>query len=59
MSVCALKSRLRRNAGAVIVEYLWLIMFIVLVAFIGITTFGQTVTAKMGSNNNSVTAAWQ
>jgi len=63
MSVCALNSSLRRiggkRIGAVIVEYLFLIMFIVLVALIGIKTFGTTLNAKMGSNNNSVTSSWQ
>jgi Flp pilus assembly pilin Flp len=63
MSVCALNSRLRRigrgRTGAIIVEYLFLIMFIVLVALIGIKTFGNTLNNKMGSNNNSVTNAWQ
>jgi len=63
MSVCALNSRLRRigrgRTGAIIVEYLFLIMFIVLVALIGIKTFGNSLNNKMGSNNNSVTNAWQ
>jgi len=63
MSVCALNSRLKRTGrertGAIIVEYLFLILFIVLVALIGIKTFGNTLNNKMGSNNNSVTNAWQ
>jgi len=63
MSVCALNSRLRRiglgRTGAIIVEYLFLIMFIVLVALIGIKTFGNSLNNKMGANNNSVTNAWQ
>jgi Flp pilus assembly pilin Flp len=63
MNVCALKSRLWRTArgktGAVVVEYLFLILFIVLVSLIGIKTFGTTVNNAMGSNNNSVVASWQ
>jgi Flp pilus assembly pilin Flp len=43
--------------GAVMVEYIFLIIFIAMVALIGIKTFGQAVRSKMGSNNNSVTNA--
>jgi Flp pilus assembly pilin Flp len=48
-----------RKTGAVMVEYVFLIIFIVMVAWIGISTFGHTVTNVMGQNNNSVANAIQ
>jgi len=54
-----IKRASRKNRGAVMVEYVLLIVFIALVAFIGIKTFGGAVNNKMGSNNQSVTEAWQ
>jgi len=52
-------NRRSRKYGAVMVEYVFLLVFIVLVALIGIKTFGNTVANKFGSNNNSVTNAMQ
>jgi len=62
MTTCVLKTRiprLSRKKGAVMVEYVFLIIFIVLIALIGIKMFGNTVNNKLGQNNNSVTTAWQ
>ena len=45
------------KTGAVMVEYVFLIIFIVMIALLGIKTFGGTVNNMMGQNNNSVTNA--
>jgi len=45
--------------GAVMVEYVFVLIFIVIIALVGIKTFGNTVNNKMGSNNNSVANAIQ
>ena len=47
------------KTGAVMVEYVFLLIFIAMVALIGIKTFGGTVANKMGQNNNSVTNSFQ
>jgi Flp pilus assembly pilin Flp len=54
-----ISTRRSRKTGAVMVEYVFLLIFICMVALIGIKTFGGTVANKMGSNNNSVTNAIQ
>jgi Flp pilus assembly pilin Flp len=51
--------RRSRKTGAIMVEYVFLLIFIVMVALLGIKTFGSTVANQMGSNNNSVTNAIQ
>jgi Flp pilus assembly pilin Flp len=49
----------RNQTGAVMVEYVFLIIFIALVALVGIKTFGGSVNNKMSQNNNSVANAIQ
>ncbi|MEO7717859.1 MAG: hypothetical protein ABIY70_16790 [Capsulimonas sp.] len=44
--------------GAVVVEYVFLLIFIAMVALGAIRTFGGAVTNKMGDNNNSVANAF-
>ncbi|WP_125205784.1 Flp family type IVb pilin [Capsulimonas corticalis] len=44
--------------GAVVVEYVFLLIFIVMVALGAIKTFGGSVVNKMGDNNNSVSSAF-
>jgi len=51
--------RRSRKTGAVMVEYVFLLIFIVMVALLGIKTFGGSVANQMGSNNNSVSNAIQ
>jgi len=41
------------------VEYVLIVTFVVLVALIGIKTFGNTTTNAMWTNNNSVSNAIQ
>ena len=57
-----LKSFINRIAsnedGAVAVEYVFLLIFIAMVALGAIRTFGGAVTNKMGDNNNSVANAF-
>ncbi|MGO8671595.1 MAG: Flp family type IVb pilin [Capsulimonadaceae bacterium] len=55
----SIKRRSRRARGAVMVEYVFLLIFVAIVALASIKTFGQTVNDKMSNNNNSVTSAWQ
>jgi len=43
--------------GAVLVEYVLLIVLIAIVALVGIRTFGVTVANKLANNNNSVANA--
>jgi Flp pilus assembly pilin Flp len=52
-------SKRRHETGATMVEYVFIIIFVAMVALIGIKTFGQTVNNQMGSNNNSVSKAMQ
>jgi len=47
------------KTGAVMVEYVLLLIFIAMIALLGIKTFGHTVANQMGSNNNSVSNAIQ
>jgi len=60
--MASLKSFILRTAsnedGAVMVEYVFLLIFIALVALGAIRTFGGAVTNKMGDNNNSVVNAF-
>jgi Flp pilus assembly pilin Flp len=49
----------QHQTGAVMVEYVFLIIFICLVALLGIKTFGGTLNNKMADNNNSVANAIQ
>jgi len=41
------------------VEYVLILTFVVLVALIGVQTFGHTVNNQFGSNNNTVVNAMQ
>lgn len=43
--------------GAVMVEYVFLLIFVAIVALGAVRTFGNAVTNKMSSNNNSVVNA--
>jgi len=52
-----INKRRSRKTGAIMVEYVFLIIFIVMIALLGIKTFGGTVNNMMGQNNNSVTNA--
>jgi Flp pilus assembly pilin Flp len=47
----------RDDEGAVLVEYVLLIVLIAIVALVGIRTFGLSVTNKFGDNNGSVSNA--
>jgi Flp pilus assembly pilin Flp len=61
MNTCVHNIRGRRSKhtrGATMVEYVLLVILIVIVAMLGIKTFGNTVNNQFGSNNNSVTTAW-
>ena len=48
-----------QEEGAVLVEYVLLIVLIAIVALVGIKTFGGEVANKMANNNNSVANAIQ